>query len=295
VKRCITVDATRSLFRKGGASEDLGCGPEALPFGRQRPGRDEMRGMITRKAKAGGLVAVKVLCFVALVGSALTVWPQAAFAATSSDDFTRSNGSLGANWTDMSVGGLAISDDAVIGTQAAGNSGDIYSGSTFGSDQFSQIETTSTQLSGDQWIGPAVRAQDGGQDLYVGIYWWNNGSQALMLFKLLNGSWTLLGATPSGPLAAGTVLNLSVTGSALSFSENGVTEVTATDTTLSGGAPAIMAYGTPTGGTWSGGDGTSPQPSDDAPEAPMVVLFPVVAFGLLAVFVIHRRRRTSPE
>ena len=95
-----------------------------------------------------------------------------------SDNFNRANGSLGADWTDMSVGGLAISNDAVVGTNATGNSGDIYTGETFGSDQFSQIELTSTQLSGGQWIGPAVRAQDGGQDLYFGIYRWTTATQS---------------------------------------------------------------------------------------------------------------------
>ena len=176
-----------------------------------------------------------------------------------SDNFNRANGSLGADWTDMSDGGLAISNEAVIGTKASGNSGDICTGETFGSDQFSQIELTSTQLSGGQWIGPAVRAQNGGQNLYIGIYCWNNGSPELMLFKLVNGNWTQLGsAYPCGPLAAGTQLNLTVTGSTLSFSENGVVEITATDTSLTGGAPAIMAYGTPTADNWVGGDGTAP-------------------------------------
>ena len=177
--------------------------------------------------------------------------------SVSDDNFNRANGSLGAQWTDMSVGGLAISNDAVVGTQAAGNSGDIYTGEAFGSDQFSQIEVTSTQLSGGQWVGPAVRAQNGGQSLYLGIYWWNNGSPELMLFKLINGNWSQLGSSHStGPLAAGTQLNLTVTGSALSFSENGVVEITATDTSLTGGAPGIMAYGTPTADNWVGGDGT---------------------------------------
>ena len=158
----------------------------------------------------------------------------------------------------MSVGGLAISNDAVIGTQANGNSGDIYTGESFGSDQFSQIELTSTQLSGGQWVGPVVRAQDGGQDLYIGICWLNGGSPELELFKLLNGNWTELGsAHPTGSLAAGTLLDLSVTGSTLSFSEDGAVEITATDTSLTGGAPGIMAYGTPTAGNWAGGDGTS--------------------------------------
>ena len=221
--------------------------------------RDDPLTMHTSRLHTIRLLTVRALVLGALVASLiLLATPQRAFAATSSDNFTRANGSLGADWTDMSVGGLAISNDAVIGTQASANSGDIYTGQTFGSDQFSQIELTSTQLSGGQWIGPAVRAQDGGQDLYLGIYWWNNGNPELMLFKLVNGNWTQLGsAHPSGALAAGTQLNLTVTGSTLSFSENGVVEVTATDTSLTGGAPAIMAYGTPTAGNWVGGDGTS--------------------------------------
>ena len=143
-----------------------------------------------------------------------------------SDDFNRANGSLGADWTDMSVGGLAISNDAVVGTNATGNSGDIYTGETFGSDQFSQIELTSTQLSGGQWIGPAVRAQDGGQ-------------RSLCRHLLLEqrqpradavqaGQWqldrSLAPSTQPAALAAGTLLNLTVTGSTLSFSENGVVE-----------------------------------------------------------------------
>ena len=166
--------------------------------------------------------------------------PQRSFASTTaSDNFNRANGSLGANWTDMTVGGMAISNDAVVGTQAAGNSGDIYTGTTFGSDQSSQIQVTSTPLGGGQWIGPTVRAQNGGQSLYLGIYWGSNGNPELEMFKLVNGGWTQLGsAFASGTLAAGTELTLSVTGSTLSFSENGVVEITATDTSLTGGGTA---------------------------------------------------------
>ena len=87
----------------------------------------------------------------------------------------------------------------MVGTNATGNSGDIYTGEAFGSDQFSQIELTSTQLSGGQWVGPAVRAQDGGQDLYVGIYFWNNGYPELMLFEFLNGNWTELASSTQPP------------------------------------------------------------------------------------------------
>ena len=43
----------------------------------------------------------------------------------------------------MSVGGLAISNEPWSGHQASADSGDICTGQTFGSDQFSQIELTS--------------------------------------------------------------------------------------------------------------------------------------------------------
>ena len=184
--------------------------------------------------------------------------PQRALAATSvTDNFNRANGTLGASWTDMSDGGLAISSQVVAGTKT-GTSGDIRTAETYTSDQSSQIEVTATQISGGQWIGPAVRAQNGGQNLYLGIYFWNSGQPELMLFKRINGSFTQLGSTYlSGALAAGTQLNLSVSGSTLSFSQNGVVRITATDSTLTGGAPAVMAYGTATGDNWVGTSGAS--------------------------------------
>jgi hypothetical protein len=46
----------------------------------------------------------------------------------------------------------------------------------------------------------------------------------------------------------------SVRGSDFTFSENGVTCITAIGTSLTGGAPAIMAIGTATAGDWTGGD-----------------------------------------
>jgi hypothetical protein len=169
-----------------------------------------------------------------------------------SDNFNRANGTVGAGWTDMTDGGLAISSQEVVGTSAA-YSGDIRTGETYASNQSSQIEVTSTQLSGGQWIGAAVRAQNGGQSLYLGLYFWNNGDPELMLFKRISGNWTQLGASSfQGALAAGTQLNLNVTGSTLSFSQNGVVRITANDTSLTGGAPAVMAYGAPTGDNWVG-------------------------------------------
>ncbi len=206
---------------------------------------------------------VRALVLGALVLAALMVplfaGQQRAFAVGSvTDNFNRANGTLGAGWTDMSDGGMAISSQAVVGSNAA-YSGDIRAGESYVSNQSSQIQVTATQLSGGQWIGAAVRAQNSGQNLYLGLYFWNNGNPELMLFKRISGNWTQLGSSSfQGALAAGTQLNLSVSGSTLTFSQNGVARITATDTSLTGGAPGIMAYGTPTGDNWAGGGTTAP-------------------------------------
>ena len=174
-------------------------------------------------------------------------------AGTATDNFNRANGPLGPNWTNMTDGGLAISSQAVTGTNSA-NSGDIRTAETYTSDQYSQIEVTSTQLSGGQWIGPAVRAQNGGLSAYLGIYYWNFGNPDLMLFKRISGGWTQLGSTyASGALTAGTQLKITAVGSTISFLQNGVQVMTATDTSLTGGAPGIIAYQAPTADNWAGG------------------------------------------
>jgi hypothetical protein len=174
-------------------------------------------------------------------------------ASSGSDSFDRADGGLGSNWTDMSDGGLTISSQAV-GGGTPGMTGDMRTGESYSSDQYSQVEVTSTQLTGGQWIGPAVRTQSGGQDGYLGIYFWNNGTPELRLYARNNGTnWTELGAYSSGPLPAGTQLKLMVVGSTLSFLENGVERIAAYDNSLTGGAPGIMSSGTGTVDNWSAG------------------------------------------
>src|SRR5262249_56504689 len=121
--------------------------------------------------------------------------------------------------------------------------------------QYSQVQVTSTQLTGGQWIGPMVRAENGGLNAYVGIYYWNNGSPNVELFKRSgSNTWTQLGSTyNSGPLGAGAQLQVTAVGSAISFLLNGVVRISATDTSLTGGAPGILSFGTGRVDNWSGG------------------------------------------
>ena len=209
-------------------------------------------GFLDSGSKALWLLRLPVICVLLTSPFACA---ENALTATASDNFNRANGGLGTNWSDISDGGLAISSQVAAGTAASGVSGDAWNAQTFSSDQFSQVRVTSTRLTGGQWIGPMVRAQNSGQNAYVGIYNWNNGSPNLMLFKRSGSSWAQLGRTyNSGPLAAGTQLEVKATGSTISFLQNGVSRISATDTSLSGGAPGIMAYGTGQVGNWSGGN-----------------------------------------
>jgi Bacterial Ig-like domain/Putative esterase len=173
--------------------------------------------------------------------------------ASAKDDFNRADGILGAGWAPMSDGGLSIVSQEVAGPAGA-LAGDIRSNETYGSDQYSQVEVTSTQLSGGEWIGPSVRSQNGGQDTYLGIYFWNYGDPQLRLYKRTGGNWTQLGASyDSGPLPAGTQLTLSAAGSTISFKEDGTQRISAIDTTLTGGAPGLMTYDSATADNWAAG------------------------------------------
>jgi len=195
---------------------------------------------------AANITGVAVICTTGVPGSGET------------DNFNRANGSLGPNWTNMSDGGLTIASQQVQGTNSGGDSGDIRTAEAYSSDQYSQIQVTSTQLTGTQWIGATVRSQNSGLTGYIGIYYWNNGSPVLMLFKRVSGNWGLIGSTyNSGPLAAGTQLRLSVIGSSVSFLENGIQRISATDTSITGGAPGIMINGLANGGAWAGGNATA--------------------------------------
>src|SRR5689334_17505418 len=136
------------------------------------------------------------------------------------DDFNRANGALGPNWTATTDGGMAISSQALVGTNA-GNSGSIRTAETYSANQSSQLQITAPQMTGSQFIGVAVRAQNGGRTLYLGTYSWNNGSPQLRLYKRINGTFTQLAAFASGVLAANTTLRLSVSGSQLTVSQNG--------------------------------------------------------------------------
>src|SRR5690242_965725 len=215
---------------------------------------DKMASNLLNYSRSKILWFLRLLVILCLLLVSQFALPRGASAATlASDDFNRADGALGVGWTAISDGAMSISSQAVIGKVNA-TTGDIRTGETYPSDQFSQIQVTSTALSGGQWAAAAVRLQNSGKNGYAGLYYWNFGSPELMLFKRSNGAWAQLGSTyNSGTLAAGTPIQVSAVGSTISLLQNGVTRVSVTDTSFTGGAPGIMAYGNSTADNWSGG------------------------------------------
>jgi hypothetical protein len=196
-------------------------------------------------ANGSGTVAAANITNVAVSCTAVTTTPG-------SDNFNRSNGSLGSNWTAISDGAMSIASDQVVGTAGA-TTGDIRTAETYASDQYSQITVTSTALSGTQWVGPAVRMQANGQNAYVGVYSWNSGSPQMILYSRTSGSWNELASYNSGALPSGTLLRVEAVGNTIAFLENGVQRIAVSDSSFTGGAPGIMASGAATADNWSGG------------------------------------------
>src|SRR5208337_3762634 len=76
--------------------------------------------------------------------------------------------------------------------------------------------------------------------------------------KRSGGGWAQLSAAYStGVLPAGTQLQLTAIGSTISFWQNGVKRLSVTDSSFTGGAPGMMAYGNGTADNWSGGNAAS--------------------------------------
>ena len=211
---------------------------------------------------AAGTVASANVTSVVVTCSTTTTTPPNS--AVGQDDFDRADGALGAGWAAMSDGGLSIASQAVIGT-AGTLAGDIRTAENYDSDQYSSIAVTSASLPVSDWVGPTVRSQNGGQDMYLGLYWndQNTGSYVLQLYVRNASGWSQLGDTYTlgGPLPAGTQLALSAVGSTLSFQEDGIERITATHTSLTGGAPGLMTFGTATADSWAGGNADAPSSS----------------------------------
>ena len=155
--------------------------------------------------------------------------------ASVTDDFNRTNGGLGANWTTTSGQSAPSIESNTVTSGGAARHGAYYSGVTFSSNQKSCVKITTR---GDS-IGPSVRVQPGSQE---GYYLITGLSGVDAVLRRIDGTTFTTIATYT-TIIAGDVVCISANGSEISATKNGSSFGTAvTDTTYTGGSPGIIFY-----------------------------------------------------
>lgn len=165
------------------------------------------------------------------------------------DNATRANGAIGSNWT-SNVNSLNISGNAFVGNTGAAHNIASWSANTFStSGQFSQLTVLTLNGTSD-FIGPVVMFS--GTSGYDCI----EDSTNIFLQRFTGSAGTnLTSTTITG--ASGDVLRVEIVepSGALTCYRNGVSVLTATDTTYTTGAPGLDMYNTvATSKNWSGGN-----------------------------------------
>jgi hypothetical protein len=161
--------------------------------------------------------------------------PQSAF-----DNFNRTNGAIGGNWT-LQTGGFNVSSNVLVGTGSTNNWA-YYSApsAVFSADQFAEI-TLPTPIPSGGGAGPGVRMAGTGSS--ANNYNCHPNNTTLYLERILNGSSAIL-ASVANTSAAGDVIRLEAAGNTLNCYYNGVLKLTATDSNLVSGSPGIELYNT---------------------------------------------------
>jgi hypothetical protein len=177
---------------------------------------------------------------------------------TVSDDFDRADGPLGSNWFTWNVNFVghqpAIQSRKVFGWTDAPDNGGYWKACSFTNDQFSQIVVPGALASGT-WLGVVVRVSADGGSLYNMIYFNNGGSYELRLYWKNAGSYNLLATfTLGAALSPGDLIRIVVIGPVLTGYVNGIQLVTASESTLNGGAPGFAFFNSTQGiDNWLGG------------------------------------------
>ena len=169
------------------------------------------------------------------------------------DNFTRANGAIGSNWS-VAQGGLNVTSNTIQGTAGSANNTAFWiaPGSAFAAPQFS--EATITALNGTSDF-PGVMVLLSGSGGSTQGYDCVEDTTNIFIQRVNGGTNTnLTSAATTG--AIGDVLRLEVApGGFLTCYKNGVSTLTATDTTYTTGSPGLNLFSNvATEKNWSGGN-----------------------------------------
>ena len=202
---------------------------------------------VLKMLRSGGAVLLLVPGLLAL-----PFFQSSAHAATVSDNFNRSNGGLGSNWTTVSG---TTAPQIVNNTAQPGSAGTLnsayWSANTFGGNQYAAASFPNS--SGTNY-GPGIAVRLSNSKGY--ILWYGNSASTVSIWRMDNSaSWSQLKTSAKLTVASTDVWQLQAVGSTLTGYQNGKQVVTTTDTQYTTGAPGIwMYYATNQIANWSGGD-----------------------------------------
>jgi hypothetical protein len=186
-------------------------------------------------------------------------------AVTFSDNFNRSDGAIGANWSTIStMSEMVISSNTVTNNNpGSAFSGSFYSAGSFsGSDQYSEAVIAVVSTDAFNGSGVAIRAS-GAASGYLAMTS-SHASHGVRLQRAGTG-WVDIDTAEPRP-ANGDVLRLEVSGSTVLVKLNGTTRITYNDgTPLTGGAPGVFSFLYGSMDDWSGGDSSGGDPPGAKP------------------------------
>jgi hypothetical protein len=198
----------------------------------------------------------------AVTGTDATLTYDDGSTLTRTDDFNRTDGGLGANWTTPTgASGPVIESNVIVShTASFGWVGAYRSDATFSNDNFSELEIVRFG-SNSAFAGPAVRVSPDAQTFY---YLEINSAGGAAFGKQVNGSEDNNQTIPNDTFTVGSVARIEVTGSDVSIYKNGVqVGTTWTDgSPITTGAPGVVFYTNDGSGgstniafdNWQGGD-----------------------------------------
>jgi hypothetical protein len=177
--------------------------------------------------------------------------PVTGYLNSAYDNATRANGAIGANWT-LTNNGINISSNNFVGTTGGTNNVAYWSASLFSASQFSQVTLTALNGTSD-FPGIAVLLSGSGASTqgYSCIE-----TTANIYMQRISGTTNTTLTSSASTGAVGDILRLEAApGGALTCYKNGVSTLTATDTTYTSGQPGLFLNGsTATSKNWSGGN-----------------------------------------
>jgi hypothetical protein len=173
------------------------------------------------------------------------------------DGFGRPDGPIGPNWQDLYEEPMMIVGGRLVDPSGASYAGGYWKANAFAPDQFSQA--TVIDATGDDHEVDARMQGDGVLNrAYYYMFWVaptgvvkiGYFSEDAAATKTIND----FSAGVTVAKTAGSVMRIEVRGATVHGFINGVEVLTATDTTLAGGAPGLGVHATSQLGDWSGGN-----------------------------------------